>query len=131
LHRVNGRARQVGGLVISGAELEEAVRSAMRRNRIGGIRALARRAHLRPDTIYGWFNKDEAVLARASLVKLTDALGAEPGDPWHDEPAAISLSQESLEAIDGAVSRSVDRAADRIEALIRELLARDGQSAAS
>lgn len=95
----------------------------MAREGVPSISELSRRSHVRKDTMYGWFRKPRVRVSAGSVEKLVATLGAAPGDPWYEEPAERTLDPETLALLDAAM----DRLGDRLEALLRELFARDAR----
>ncbi len=95
--------------MIAGAELERAIRKAMAREDVGSVSELARRSHVRRDTMYGWFRKAIVRVSPGSVDKLVSVLGSAPGDPWYDEPSERSLDPETLAMLDAAFDRLADR----------------------
>lgn len=122
MRTVNGPARS-GGIVIAGQELERGIRSAMAREDIGSLSELARRSHIRRDTMYGWFRAAKVRVSAQSVDKLTAVLGSAPGDPWYEEPTERTLDPATREMLDAAVERAMDRLGDRLIDLLDQRLA--------
>lgn len=95
----------------------------MAREGVPSLSELARLTHVRRDTMYGWFRKPTARVSPASVDKLAAVLGTRPGDPWYEEPTEKTLDPETLALLDAAVSRSVDRLAERLIEVLEERLA--------
>lgn len=121
---VNGPRARAEGLVIEGRELERGIRQAMARERVASLSDLARRSHVRRDTMYGWFRTPSVRIAGESVEKLVSVLGSQPGDPWHREPTERTLDPETRALLDAAVSRAMDRLGDRPIELLDERLPR-------
>lgn len=100
--------------MIAGPALEKAIRGAMARSGDPSIAAFARRSGIRRDTLYHWFGLEVAHLSAGSVDKIVRAVGAQPGDPWHQEPIVRTLDAESLAALDAAVERGFERLGDRL-----------------
>lgn len=111
---VNDPPARNGDLVIAGPVLEKAIRAAMARSGDPSLTAFAKRSGIRRDTLYRWFGLERAHLAAGSVDKIVRAVGAEPGDPWRQEPIVRTLDPESLAALDNAVQRAMDRLGDRL-----------------
>ena len=126
--KVNDPHVHQGELVIAGPDLERGIRQAMAREQVPSITALAKRSGVRRDTLYGWFGKDTVRVSPGSIDKLVHALGAEPGDPWYDQPTERSLDPETLAMLEAAVDRAFGRLADRLLAFLD---ARSGPPGAS
>jgi hypothetical protein len=94
----------------------------MAREDVPSLAALARTSHIRRDTMYGWFREAEAHLSTQSVDKLVATLGAEPGDPWYDEPTERHLDPETLALLDAAVERAFERLGDRLVGFLDERL---------
>lgn len=125
---VNDPPARNGDLVIAGPVLERAIRAAMARSGDPSLTAFAKRSGIRRDTLYRWFGLESAHLAAGSVDKLVRAVGAQPGDPWHQEPIVRTLDPESLAALDSAVERAMDRLGDRLVEFLDERLPRNGSS---
>lgn len=121
---VNGPRARAEGVVIAGTDLERGIRQAMAREGVTSLAELARRSHVRRDTLYGWFRTSTARVSGGSVEKLVSVLGSQPGDPWFDEPTERTLDAETRELLDAAVARAMDRLGDRLIALLDERLPR-------
>lgn len=103
----------------------------MARESVPSLSALARRSHVRRDTMYLWFRAPTAKVSAASVDKLVAVLGSKPGDPWYEEPTERTLDPETRALLDAAVERAMDRLGDRLVELLDQRLPRtdggDGQ----
>jgi uncharacterized protein with von Willebrand factor type A (vWA) domain len=116
-------------LVIAGAELERGIRQAMAREDVPSLMELARRSHIRRDTMYGWFRAARVRVSAGSVEKLASTLGTQPGDPWYEEPIERSLDPETRAMLDAAVDRAMDRLGDRLVQMLDRRLGRTGRRA--
>ena len=114
--------------MIAGSDLKTGMLQAMARN--GGLSFLEvhRRGGPRPDTMHGWFRQPIARVSAGSVEKLVKVLGSEPGDPWYEEPRERTLDPETLNLLDEAVGRAVDRLGDRLVDLLDRRLPHTEQS---
>jgi len=94
----------------------------MARESVPSLTELARRSHIRRDTMYGWFKKPVARLAASSVEKLVAVVGSQPGDPWYEEPTERTLDPETRALLDAAVGRAIDRLGDRLVDLLDQRL---------
>ena len=101
--------------MIAGSELQRGIKAAMARESVPSISELARRSHVRRDTMYGWFRKPTTRVSAASVEKLAAVLGSQPGDPWFEEPTERTLDPEAMAAIDAAFARLGDRLIDWLD----------------
>ena len=104
---VNSPRARAGDLVIAGPDLERGILQAMAREAVPSLMDLARRSRIRRDTLYGWFRKPAAHLSVGSVEKLVTVLGAQPGDPWYDEPTERTLDPETRAMLGAAVERAM------------------------
>jgi uncharacterized protein with von Willebrand factor type A (vWA) domain len=118
-----------GDIVIQGPELERGIRQAMAREDVPTLSDLARRSHVRRDTMYGWFRKPTVRVSAGSVEKLVGVLGSQPGDPWHEKPTEQTLDAETLALVEAAVTRAMDRLADRLVEFLDQRLPRNDRSA--
>lgn len=100
--KVNSPRARVGDVVIAGNDLERGIRQAMAREDVPSLSELARRSHVRRDTMYGWFRQPVVRVSPGSVEKLMAVLGAEPGDPWFEAPANDDMAA-LVRALDGLV----------------------------
>ena len=116
-----------GELVIAGQELERGIRQAMAREAVPSLMELARRSHIRRDTMYLWFRKAKVRVSAGSVAKLAETLGTHPGDPWYEEPIERTLDAETRAMLDAAVDRAMDRLGERLMEMLDRRLRRSGQ----
>lgn len=128
MRTVNG-PRTSGDIVIEGPELERGIRQAMARESVPSLTELARRSHVRRDTMYGWFRKPLVRVAAGSVEKLVGVLGSQPGDPWYEKPTEQTLDPETLALVEDAVTRAMDRLAERLIDFLDQRLPRNGHAA--
>jgi AcrR family transcriptional regulator len=127
LPTVNGP--KSGDIVIEGSELERGIRQAMARESVPTLSDLARRSHVRRDTMYGWFRKSTVRVSAGSVETLVSVLGSKPGDPWYEEPIERTVDAETRELLEAAVERAMDRLADRLIDFLDQRLPRNGHPA--
>lgn len=121
---VNGPRARAEGIVIEGSELKRGIKAAMARESVPSLSALARRSHVRRDTMYGWFRTPVASVSPASVQKLVAVLGSQPGDPWYQAPTERTLDPETRALLDAAVDRAMGRLEDRLIDLLDQRLPR-------
>lgn len=113
--------------MIAGAELERGIRQAMAREDVPTIMELARRSHIRRDTMYGWFRRARVRVSPGSVEKLALTLGTQPGDPWYEEPIERSLDPETRAMLATALDRAMDKLVDRLVPMLDRRLGRTGR----